>query len=399
MVTTSSGKNLFDVDLKSHGSGTAFPALQNGLAEIGMASRNIKAKEEEKLAAVGIREMRSAGKEHVVALDGLVVIVSQDNPINVLSMKEIAQLFSGEITNWSQLGGEDKPVTIYSRDDNSGTYDTFKGLVLKPNGKKLSAAAKRFESNEALSDKVSQDSGAIGFTGFAYIRNAKPLSLASDCGIVSKPSVFSVKTEEYPLSRRLYLYTTGKKISSHASQLLKFSLSDSAQDVISEVGFIDQSVDALTLNEQGQRLANTMLPANFSNTRVELAMLQKMLTELKYAKRLSTTFRFKTGSSELDVKAAQDIRRIASLLSRPDSVFADKDIYLIGFTDSVGNFNNNARLSRNRAVQVYNTLSRFLSKKVRSRVKTLGYGELSPVACNTSNLGKGKNRRVEIWVK
>lgn len=399
IVSGNNGNSLFTVELKAHGSGTSFPALQNGDAEIGMASRSIKSKEEATLAQSGIRNMRATGQEHVVALDGLVVIVSPDNPVNVLSLTQIAQLFAGEITNWSQLGGNNIPVNIYARDDNSGTYDTFKGLVLKPNGKELNPTATRFESNEALSDAVSADTGAVGFTGFAYVRNAKTLSLASECGIVSTPSIFGVKTEEYPLSRRLYLYTAGKPLSHHAKGLLDYSLSDEAQEAIADVGFINQSVEMLNFNNQGQRLANTILPANILDNGIELAMVQKMFSLLMHGDRLSTTFRFNTGSSDLDVKALQDIKRIANLLSKPNSRFTDKDIYLVGFTDSVGDFNKNESLSISRATQVYNALSPHLPTRVRQRLRVVGYSELSPVACNTSDVGKSKNRRVEIWVK
>lgn len=393
------GHALFEVDLKAHGSGTAFPALANGSAKIGMASRPIKAKEEKQLQQSGITKMRDIGKEHVVALDGLVVIVSPDNPISSLSLSQISKLFAGEINNWSQLGGDNKPVTVYARDNNSGTYDTFKGLVLKPNGKKLSSKAKRFESNEELSDAVSIDAGGIGFTGFAYVRNAKTLSLASDCGLVYEPTIFSVKTEEYPLSRRLYLYNTGTPLAEHAKRLMDYSLSDEAQSVIADVGFIDQSVDSLAFEEQGQRWANTISPANLENVSKELPIAQNLFEQLKQTQRLSTTFRFNTGSASLDVKAAQDIRRIANMLTAPDSVYKDKSIYLIGFTDSAGSFAQNLKLSKNRALQVYNTLRPLLNRSVLKRVSVYGYSELSPVSCNTSPIGRGKNRRVEIWVK
>src|SRR5208337_4554653 len=97
---------------------------------------------------------------------------------------------------------------LYARDAKSGTFDTFDNLVLKPGNLKISPEAKRFESSPDLSDETARDPDGIGFAGFAYIRNAKPLAISSVCGIVSTPEVFSVKTKEYPLSRRLYLYTT-----------------------------------------------------------------------------------------------------------------------------------------------------------------------------------------------
>lgn len=388
------GSTDFSINLKAYGSGTSFPALMDGSADIGMASRPIKSKEAQKLQAAGINNMRNAGQEHVLALDGLVVIVAKSNPVSTLSMQQIAELFSGKITNWSEVGGEDQPVNIYARDNKSGTYDTFKSLVLKPNKLSLSNTAKRFESNEELSDSVAADAGAIGFTGFAYLRNAKALSLASSCGIVSEPTVFNVKTEEYPLARRLYLYTTGKPINQTATGLLNYALSEPAQTVISRVGFIDQSILGKSLDEQGQRATNAILQAD-----ANMDLIKDMLTLFRKAERLSTTFRFNTGSSTLDVKALQDIKRIGKLLSEKNTALSNRDVYLVGFSDSVGGFGNNLNLAKKRAQQVADELNEVIPSTVKNRLHVTGYGELSPVACNTNVAGQSKNRRVEIWVK
>lgn len=139
--------DLFGVDIKARGSSTAFPALIGGIAEIGMASRPIKSSEVTKMQESGFDNMRGKGQEHVVALDGLVVIVSPNNPVKQLTMEQVASIFSGEIKNWSEVGGKDAAIKLYSKDSKSGTFDTFKGLVLKPNGKKLAKSAKLFESN------------------------------------------------------------------------------------------------------------------------------------------------------------------------------------------------------------------------------------------------------------
>lgn len=384
---------MFEVSLHAHGSGSAFPGLQTGEAEIGMASRAIKDKEVAALEQAGISGMRSAGQEHVLALDGLVVIVAPDNPIATLSMEQIAKIFSGDYKNWSDVGGPNMAITLYSRDSNSGTFDTFKSLVLKPNKRKLSESAQLFESNEELSDAVALDPAGIGFTGFAYVRNAKTLALSADCGIVSEPSVFSVKTEEYPLARRLYLYTSGKAVSEHATGLLAYSMSDVAQETIADIGFIDQSPVSLSFGEQAQRFSGEPAEKDAS------ALRQEMLNTIGEAERLSTTFRFKLGSSELDVKSIQDVSRIAKMISAENSPYKGKEIYLVGFTDSIGKFANNLRLSKTRSQQVLMALSKSLPESMKGQVKSIGYGELSPVACNTDDAGQAKNRRVEIWVR
>src|SRR5262249_8699783 len=147
--------------------------------------------------------------EHVLALDGVLVLVSPDNPLSGLTMNEIAGIFAGTIRDWSALGRGSGPINIYARDDKSGTFDTFNSLVLRPRHLALRKDAKRCESSEELSDEVARDRNGIGFAGFAYLRNTKALTITSDCGISSAPNAFNVKSEEYPLARRLFLYTKG----------------------------------------------------------------------------------------------------------------------------------------------------------------------------------------------
>jgi phosphate transport system substrate-binding protein len=170
-----SGRDMAAIDLRSHGSGTSAPGLASKKAEIGMSSRPIKPEEVKTLTAAGLTP-----RPHVVALDGLLVFVSPDNPLSVLSLDQIAKIFSGQITDWAQLGQKPRKINLYRRDDKSGTYDTFDHLALKPFNLKVSPAAKAFESSSDLSDEVARDPDGIGFAGFAYLP-ARPSPFRS-CG-------------------------------------------------------------------------------------------------------------------------------------------------------------------------------------------------------------------------
>ena len=194
----SDGKEAGLFDLQSHGSNTAPSDMQKGKAQLGMMSRPIKPEEVKAIAGSG-----TTLKTHVFALDGVAVFVSPQNPVKALSLDEIAKIFAGTIKDWSEVGGSPGKIKLYARDAKSGTFDTFDNLVLKPRNMKISPEAQRFEFSPELSDETAGDPNGIGFSGFAYIRNAKALAISSECGIVSPPLVFSVKTEEYPLSRRL----------------------------------------------------------------------------------------------------------------------------------------------------------------------------------------------------
>lgn len=389
-LMTGAGTKAGAIDLRSHGSGTAFPALLKGTAEIGAASRPIKPEEEKALADAGL-----AVNAHVLGLDGILVLVAPDNPVSELTLDQLAGIFSGQINDWSQLGAPAGPIDIYARDEKSGTTDTFNSLVLAPRGLKLSASAKRFESSTELSDDVAQDPHAIGFVGFAYLRNAKALSMRAVCGISYPPTQFNVKTEEYPLARRLFLYTTSKATSLRAKSLLDYSLSDAAQPTITANGFIDQSFDYLPFRDQPYRIAFA-----FSEQTDEFNLdgLKQLVTLIGEARRLSATYRFETNDYQLDLKARQDVGRLARYLEKPE--MRGKDVMLIGFADSAGSYQTNLAVSLARAETVRRAVLAAGGNKIDpQRLSASGFSETLPVDCNTTAEGRAKNRRVEVWVR
>ena len=379
------------VDLATHGSATAFVDLVAATATIGMASRRIKDDEAQKLVVAGFSDPTSPGNEHVLALDGIAVIVNPDNPVSALSIDDVAGIFSGEIRDWSQLGGPAGPIKINARDDKSGTWDTFNSLVLSRKSKTLATDAQRFESSESLSDAVAQDVHGIGFIGLAYVGNAKAVAIKGKCGIVSKPTQFLVKAEQYPLTRRLFLYTKGEPSDAVAKDFLHFALSDQAQPVISDAGFVPQTVEDETFDQQGQRLATMLI----SPGRVPSAASRAFVDEVRSAKLISTSFRFNQNSSDLDNKALQDVKRIIDYLH--DQKIDGSRLRLIGFTDADGSFFANVKLSQNRALAVAQALVN--AGYPLSQQSVIGLGPTSPVACNDDDTGKSINRRVEIWIR
>lgn len=389
-VTRPNGVTVAMLDLRSHGSGTSASGLASGAAQIGASSRPIKPEELKALNDAGF-----AVDTHVLALDGLLVLVSPSNPVNSLTLEQIAGIFAGQITDWAQAGGNAGRINIYARDNKSGTYDTFDTLVLKPHKLKIAGAAERFESSVELSDKVARDPNGIGFIGFAYQRNAKALSIKSACGISYKPAEFNVKTEEYVLSRRLFYYTTDKMKSPLAKSLLDFALSDEAQQTIVDTGFINQSIEYLPFRDQAERvlLALTAQPENF-----DAAMMEDLMSLMQNAQRMSFAFRFEKNSGELELKAKQDIRRLARYLQTEQ--MRGKEILLLGFTDTSGPFPTNTTVSLARAMAVRNALLAAGGGKLDTAKLTVkAYSEIMPVDCNGTEDGRAKNRRVEIWVK
>src|SRR5262249_20205022 len=150
--------------------------LAQGRCDVGMASRPMSEAERSALAAKGIADLRAPATEHVIALDGIAIIVHPNNPVGSLSVAQARGIFTGAIADWSAVGGAPGPIKVRARDDQSGTYDTLRHLVLG-NAALLPGAA-RFADSVRLSEQVAADEGAIGFVGFPYVRSARALAIA-----------------------------------------------------------------------------------------------------------------------------------------------------------------------------------------------------------------------------
>ena len=390
-VLNSRGDQAASIQLLRYGSSTSFRELAAGKTEIGMSSRPIKDEEVAALATAGLGNMRAPTNEHVLGLDGLMIIVSPDNPAVSISIDNVSRIFAGEITNWSQIGLPPGPINIYAPAADSGTFETFKNLVLKPAGVKLSPATKRTENHAQQSDWVAGDPNGIGFVGIAYQRNAKALNIQSSCGLISRPTRFDMKTEEYPLTRRLYLYSPGTPKQTLARDLLSFAISDAAQDVVSATDFIDQRPETLPFKNQGARIAYAL---NAEDEDFDLAAMRNLISDVSKGERLTTTLRFETASFALDSKAAADVERLARLLQTDE--YKGRQIMLIGFADSIGNYAANLALSERRAIAVQEALGK---SGFKGNLEIKGYSELAPVACNDTPEKRRFNRRVEVWVK
>ncbi len=389
-----SGRELAAIKLRRRGSSTSFRALQSKTASIGMSSRPIRQTEADRLSAAGLGNMRSANNEHVIGLDGLIVITAADNPAISMSLDDVGKVFSGQVTDWSQLGYPPGEINVYAPAADSGTWESFNTLVLAPRNLELVSTARRTGTLGEQSDMVAGDPLGIGVVGLANQRNAKALNMEATCGLITPPSVFSIKTSEYPLSRRLYLYTSGKPKEPLAAGLLDFALSAEAQPAIKNADFIDQAAEFYSFGDQGSRVAYAL---NAPQGDFDLGLMRTFLTDLKGADRLTYTFRFNTASFFLDNQSKQNVKLLSELMT--SAKLRDKSVKLIGFADSGGAFQTNLTLSLSRAEAVRTAIVRAGNGKIEpSRLLVKGYGELAPVACNDTSTGKAFNRRVEVWV-
>ncbi|MEH6562815.1 MAG: OmpA family protein, partial [Marinobacter sp.] len=234
--------------------------------------------------------------------------------------------------------------------------------------------SRRYESNNRLSDDVSADPGGIGFSGLASVRKSKVLAISDGDAPAQKPSRLNVASEDYPLSRRLFMYTLGDAATAMTKDFVEFVLGEEGQGIVAESGFVSQNPMAVKPD-----LADST-PPTF-----------KLLTQ-NY-KRLTVNFRFSEGRTKLDNKAQRDLRRVAGYLNR-ESRNTD-DLMLIGFADQQTNELRAQMISELRALSVRKALSDFDVHDVRYT----GYGQYMPVGMAGGKHGKRRNGRVEVWVR
>lgn len=361
-----------DIALAAHGTATAFQALAEGRADIGMASRPIRA--DERAATQALGDLAAEGSEYVIALDGVAVIVHPSNPLQRLSIEQIRQLFAGQVSDWSALGAPAGPVHLHARDDKSGTWDTFRALVLDK--VPLAATATRHEDSRVLSDAVSADPQAIGFIGLPYVRSAKTLAVADGRAEPLRPSRFTVATEDYALSRRLHFYVA-RGAQPLARKLADFAVSEAGQQIAQASGFVGQVPDA---EDSGALALAGEVPPEY-----------RRLTD--GARRLAVNLRFQPGVDRLDNKALRDVGRITRRLEQHRDGRA-QHLMLLGFSDNQGDRCANLTLSVQRAQAVARDLATY---GVRPMV-VQGYGPAAPVASNDTPAGRERNRRVEVWL-
>ena len=368
--TNAQGKQV-RVDVAAHGSGTGFSALSAGQADMVASSRPIKDRELVDLERLG--DLKSPDAEQVIAIDGLAIILHPHNPLNQLNTEQLAQVFSGQVSRWEQLGGIGGTIHLYARDEQSGTWDTFKELVLNRSKLTLSSTALRFESSEQLSDAVSHDPQAIGFIGLPYIREAKAVAIVDGASQPMLPLTGLIASEDYPLSRRLFFYLPPSSRNPWAKALVTFTQSPQGQAIVAQNGFVAQTVQA------GNVLPGAHMPAQYQ-------------TLTQQAKRLSVNFRFEEGSASLDNKARQDLLRVIDYLKATHKLI--NQVTLVGFGDAKDDPERAQLLSKLRAMAVRRELvkSGVVLREIR------GYGAQMPVAANTEDEGRIKNRRVEVWV-
>lgn len=227
-----------NISVTGGGSGTGIAAMINNTVDIANASRRMKDKEIANAKENGITPV-----EFVIASDGIAVIVHPDNPIDRLTMQQVADIFSGKINNWTEVGGEDRPIVRLSREVNSGTHVYFLEAVVRMGDKKdetlFSTSTLLLPSSEGITAEIAQNRNAIGYEGLGYVTDAvKTIALAvDDTRPYVSPTVETVMDSSYPVSRSLYMYTPGEPRGT-TKDYLDWIFGPDAQAIVKSLGFV-----------------------------------------------------------------------------------------------------------------------------------------------------------------
>lgn len=227
-----SKKSDVKIQVTGGGSGTGIAALQNQTTDLCNSSRKIRAAE----IAECIKAFGKRPTEYKVALDGLSVYVSADNPIKELTLEQVRLIFTGKIRNWKDLGGPDAPITVYSRENSSGTYEFFKEHVLQ--GQDFASRAQTMPGTASVLEAVAKDKNGIGYGGAAYGKGAKHLSIKKDENSPAvEPTEKNVVDGTYPIWRYLYIYVNPALDRGQVSAYLTWIRSNEGQNLVKDIGY------------------------------------------------------------------------------------------------------------------------------------------------------------------
>ncbi len=350
------------VSWEALGSSTAFVGLMDGSADIGASSRSIKPAEIEQAERLGMKL-----RELVLGFDGIAVLVHPDNPIQALSLAQVADIFSGRINNWGAVGGPNTPIHRISRPSYSGTYGFFEEHVLKRSGAATGFAADTtyIEHSEDIARAVGADPSAVSYLGMGWnspsVKAVAIRAEAVDAAVL--PSFETVRSGEYPIFRELRLYVPSE-VDATTLQFLNYCLGD-GQRLVRENGFI---------------------PSNLPSQLQHLVARE----DTKAGPTVERVY-FRLGGAQLDREAERQLDRIASTLRRSRS-----PVEIIGHADASGPAAVNRRIALERAQVVVDALSGRGVQKTRLRISSSDSSE--PVATNETAAGRAQNRRVDIRV-
>lgn len=365
-------------------------------ADVVMSLREIGDAELQRAREAGMGDMAAANRAYVVALDALIPVVSAQSPVRAISPLDAARISAGQIETWTALGGSDAPIDLHLSAPATGLGQAMQQQLLDPVSLSATPRAATHGRGASLSAAVARDPLAFGIASFAEIGNAQPVALQDPCGRVVRASRQSIKTGDYPLTAPLFLYTPARRLPQIARAFLAFTQTRAAQLVVERAGFVDQRMEEIAIDAQGDRFANAISAAGFD---VSLKELQRMTALLKPMRRLTLSFRFEPGSTRLDALSRANLNRLARQVQQ--GRYAGRQLYFVGFSSGIGSADRNRAMAEDQAQAVRDAVvsAAQSSDMMGIEIKVDAFGEALPIACDESAWGRKANHRVEVWLR
>lgn len=396
LTRVDTGKLAARFGFRASNTDEGFADLLADEADIVMALREIRPEERKLAREVGMGDLTGKNRSRVLSLDAVVPMVAPGNPVKTISPLKLARVFAGEITNWQELGGPDAPIVLHLPNASTGLSQAIEDQVMDPVTLSLSVDAVRHPLPRQIATAVSADILAIGISSYAERRSNKVLTLGGTCGFSLDASRRTIKTEDYPLTAPMFLYFPARRLPQVAREFLAFTRGPGAQNVIRRAGFVDQTPEEIAIEDQGNRFANAI---TIAGPEIPLEEIQRMTTTLSPMARLTTSFRFETGSIRLDAQSRSNVQQLARALEQGQ--YDARRLLFVGFSDGEGAAKPNRDIALRRAEAVMRavTAAAITANLDRVDIGTDAFGEAMPMACDDTSWGRQVNRRVEIWVR
>ena len=374
----------------------AFADLLANEADIAMTLREIRQDELQHAREAGLGNLTAPARGRVLALDALVPVVAPSNPTQGISLRQLSLALAGDIVNWADLGGPDAPIDIHLWSARTGIGQASVDQVLVPAGRHLRERVKRHPNGAAFARAVTNDPFALGLTTRSEMDGTWEIPIIGACGFALRATRRAVKTEDYPLTAPLFLYLPARRLPKLGREFIAYLRDPSAQLVIRRAGFVDKTPEEIEINAQGDRFANAIAQAG---DELGLGELQRMVRTLAPLKRLTTTFRFETGSVRLDAQSRSNAQQLARSLEL--GLYDNRRLVFVGFSDGEGPAEANREIALRRAETVRRAVTRAAETARLDQIDLAveAFGEAMPMACDDTAWGRQVNRRVEVWLR
>lgn len=374
----------------------AFARLIAGKADAVLTSRSVLPGEVELARAAGKGRLDTYVQEHVVALDAIVAIVANSNPVTQIGFSDLSGVFGGVVEDWTSLGGANAPIELHIPEQNLAAHSVLLERLMLGMGRSYPAKAITHEDLSSLTDAVSGNPFAIGVTRLSAVGGTRALEVFGACGFRSVARSDSLKAEDFPLPAPIFLYHRSGRLPAVTRDFVRFLATPAAQIAVLQSGYVDQTFGRISADRQGDRLSNAILNAGGGTS---LADLKQLVSAMSGRDRLSVTFRFRPSSTELDPQSRSNIRLLARAIES-GTLNADAMTF-VGFSDGIGDAGRNRELSMERAEEVRQQVLQAAPTADLSQlsVRAMGLGEVMPLACDDEAWGRNLNRRVEVWVE